>query len=430
MRADTDARTSPATRSAANNASPTQIPPTRTCAGRDRPAHLKGKEVASVEGVTLVGRAGPDGARDRANVRLRLNRNPIIGDKFSSRHGQKGVLSKLWPDADMPYAATTGMRPDLIINPNAFPSRMTIGMLMESLAAKAGALTGEWVDATPFQTAGGSKESPAEAFGRALEANGFAKHGGACFSMPIVRSALVWVARRGLNSCACGHVAARRPLLFHAVPPPTCSARPPLLTPRASAPHPRASNRPIGEAFVSGVTGEEFPADVYVGCVYYQRLRHMVSDKFQVRSTGGVDPVLFQPIKGRKVGGGIRFGEMERDSLIAHGAAYLLHDRLHGSSDYKPCHVCTACQSILSSTWERYRRPEQQQGGQQPPGGPGGGGRTGGERGRWACLLCHSSKYVEQVALPAVFKFLVAELAAMNIRVRVDVGDPRLRAEA
>lgn len=72
----------------------------------------------------------------QANIRLRRVRNPIIGDKFSSRHGQKGVCSQLWPDIDMPFSANTGMRPDLIINPHAFPSRMTIAMLLESIAAK------------------------------------------------------------------------------------------------------------------------------------------------------------------------------------------------------------------------------------------------------------------------------------------------------
>ena len=72
----------------------------------------------------------------QANIRLRRVRNPIIGDKFSSRHGQKGVCSQLWPDIDMPFSANTGMRPDPIINPHAFPSRMTIAMLLESMAAK------------------------------------------------------------------------------------------------------------------------------------------------------------------------------------------------------------------------------------------------------------------------------------------------------
>lgn len=73
---------------------------------------------------------------EQVNIRFRRSRNPIIGDKFSSRHGQKGVCSQLWPDIDMPFSGVTGMRPDLIINPHAFPSRMTIAMLMESVAAK------------------------------------------------------------------------------------------------------------------------------------------------------------------------------------------------------------------------------------------------------------------------------------------------------
>lgn len=72
----------------------------------------------------------------QANIRFRRSRNPVIGDKFSSRHGQKGVCSQLWPDIDMPFSGVTGMRPDLIINPHAFPSRMTIAMLLESIAAK------------------------------------------------------------------------------------------------------------------------------------------------------------------------------------------------------------------------------------------------------------------------------------------------------
>lgn len=88
-----------------------------------------------------------------------------------------------------------------------------------------------------------------------------------------------------------------------------------------------------------GVDGREMEADIFFGVVYYQRLRHMVADKYQVRTTGPIDSLTRQPVKGRKRGGGIRFGEMERDSLLAHGTAFLLHDRLFNCSDKTLCHV-------------------------------------------------------------------------------------------
>uniref|UniRef100_A0A383WM53 DNA-directed RNA polymerase subunit beta n=1 Tax=Tetradesmus obliquus TaxID=3088 RepID=A0A383WM53_TETOB len=317
----------------------------------------KGEEVAHVEQVTLVG--DKSGMMQRANIKMSFNRNPVIGDKFSSRHGQKGVLSILWPDTDMPYCASTGMRPDLIINPHAFPSRMTIGMLVESMAAKAGALTGNFVDASPFQNCTvpkGRKQgeqqqqqqriNPVEEFGKQLEAAGFAKHG--------------------------------------------------------------------QETMISGVTGQEMPCDIYIGLVYYQRLRHMVSDKFQVRSLGPINQLTHQPIKGRKLGGGIRFGEMERDSLLAHGAAYLLHDRLHTCSDYHVCDVCTRCGSILAplSKAAAIRGLDT---------GVMSGVQSSGQA-KVVCRLCdNSSAGIERVAMPYVFKYLAAELAAMNIKISVGV---------
>ena len=77
-------------------------------AGKAKTGSLKGEEVAVVDQVAIVGTSSPE--LQRANVLMRLNRNPVVGDKFSSRHGQKGVLSQLWPDVDMPFAAATGMR--------------------------------------------------------------------------------------------------------------------------------------------------------------------------------------------------------------------------------------------------------------------------------------------------------------------------------
>ena len=263
---------------------------------------------------------------------MRYNRNPVIGDKFSSRHGQKGVLSFQWPDEDMPFCGATGMRPDIIINPHAFPSRMTIGMLVESMASKLGALTGTWQDATPFAAAragSAAQVTPVQMFGEALLEQGFSHHG--------------------------------------------------------------------GESMISGVTGEEFKADIYCGLVYYQRLRHMVSDKFQVRSVGPVNPLTHQPIKGRKMGGGIRFGEMERDSLLAHGAAFLLHDRLHLCSDRHVLDVCSACRSLLSAV--------------TAPGASVGR--------RVACTACGCGDHIETVAVPYVFKYLATELAAMNIKLEI-----------
>ena len=119
---------------------------------RDGVTHLhkyKDGEVAYVEEVRIIGSESGTEPCQSLSIKLRIPRSPIIGDKFSSRHGQKGVCSQKWPAIDMPFSES-GIIPDIIINPHAFPSRMTIGMFIESLAGKAGALHGLAQDSTPL----------------------------------------------------------------------------------------------------------------------------------------------------------------------------------------------------------------------------------------------------------------------------------------
>ena len=118
--------------------------------GRTKVHKYKGDEVAYIDEVRLLGGDAGDTELQKLHVKLRIPRAPVIGDKFSSRHGQKGVCSQKFPAIDMPFTES-GMQPDVIINPHAFPSRMTIGMFVESLAGKAGALHGIAQDATPFR---------------------------------------------------------------------------------------------------------------------------------------------------------------------------------------------------------------------------------------------------------------------------------------
>lgn len=250
--------------------------------GKTKYKKFKGDDFAYVDTIRLLPSAETSNAQfNKLQITLRIPRSPIIGDKFSSRHGQKGVCSQKWPAVDMPFSES-GMQPDVIINPHAFPSRMTIGMLVESMAGKAGALHGICEDATPWTFSEG--DTPHNYFGEQLMRAGYSK---------------------------LGH-----------------------------------------EPMYSGITGQEVQMDIYLGIVYYQRLRHMVADKFQVRTTGPVHALTRQPIKGRKRAGGIRFGEMERDALLAHGASYLLQDRLMNCSDYSTSYICRDCGSLVSLGYE------------------------------------------------------------------------------
>ncbi|KAK4533082.1 hypothetical protein CCYA_CCYA15G3939 [Cyanidiococcus yangmingshanensis] len=293
------------------------------CVSGRKPHIYSSNETSYVDAVVLAEN------RRRVTIRMRTPRRPVIGDKFASRHGQKGVLSAIWPSEDMPYTAN-GIVPDILFNPNGFPSRMTIGMMVESIAGKVAAVHGEMpIDATSFEPRT-SQDPLHDEFGRLLSAAGYSYYG--------------------------------------------------------------------NETMYSGYTGEPFQVQIFVGIIAWQRLRHHIADKFQVRTEGIIHQTLRQPLRGRKRGGAIRLGEMERDALLASGAAYTLQDRLQNCSDLHTVHVSVLDGSLLSPV----ASPNE---------------RLGGTKEITIQSRTDARSPVVRVHMPYAFKYLVYELAAMNIRV-------------
>jgi len=244
--------------------------PTKTVKYEDQSKTFRTTEETYID-KNYTGRNG-DGY-NFAKVRVRILRKPVLGDKFSSRHGQKGTCGNIIPECDMPFTKD-GLRPDIIINPHAIPSRMTIGQLKETLLGKVLLELGMFGDGTSF----GNLD--VKTISQELMKLGYESYG--------------------------------------------------------------------NELMYNGLTGEQLETNIYIGPVFYQRLKHMVNDKQHSRSIGPMVNLTRQPAEGRSRDGGFRIGEMERDVMLAHGMTRFCRERLYDVSDKYSVHVCRKCGMVAS----------------------------------------------------------------------------------
>jgi DNA-directed RNA polymerase II subunit RPB2 len=262
-----------------------------------------------------------------AKVRVRILRKPNYGDKFSSRHGQKGTCGNIIPECDMPFTKD-GLRPDIIINPHAIPSRMTIAQLKETLLGKVLLELGMFGDGTSFG------DLDVKTIIQELQKLGYESYG--------------------------------------------------------------------NEVMYNGLTGEQLETSIFIGPVFYQRLKHMVSDKQHSRAIGPMVNLTRQPAEGRSRDGGFRIGEMERDVMIAHGMSKFCKERLYDVSDKYSVHVCKKCGMIASYN-------------------------DGNKNSKYAnadfsihlCNTCNNMTDFAKVNIPYAYKLLSQELQTINIVPRI-----------
>jgi DNA-directed RNA polymerase II subunit RPB2 len=286
---------------------------------------------------------GEEGERI-AKVRIREIRIPNQGDKLASRAGQKGTVGIVVPECDMPFTSN-GLRPDMVINPHAIPSRMTIGQLIECVMGKACAMMGGFGDCTAFV----NKGSKVGVFGEALVNVGFHSSG--------------------------------------------------------------------NDILYNGMTGEQLESEIFIGPTYYMRLKHMVKDKINYRALGPRTALTKQPVSGRANDGGLRIGEMERDSVASHGIVNFLTESMMERGDKYKVAVCntTGLLAIYNPAKNLFLSPMAD--------GP---IKFVGSLDGKDMNIENVSKYGRSfsvVSVPYSFKLLIQELQTINVQMRIITAD-------
>ncbi|MBA0604232.1 hypothetical protein Godav_016904 [Gossypium davidsonii] len=339
--------------------------------GADHGVKLKHTERGMVQKVVL---SSNDDGKNFAVVSLRQVRSPCLGDKFSSMHGQKGVLGFLESHENFPFT-TQGIVPDIVINPHAFPSRQTPGQLLEAALGKGIACGGSKKHATPFST---------------LSIDAITEQLHRLFDMFLKLDSLFVV----IIYLSCPFRCLIPLLVFLIVTVIT------MMATLSNISHRAGFSRWGNERVYNGRTGEMVRSLIFMGPTFYQRLVHMAEDKVKFRNTGPVHPLTRQPVADRKRYGGIKFGEMERDCLIAHGASANLHERLFTLSDCSQMHVCQNCKNaanVIERTVAAGRKIR----------GP-------------YCRVCQSGDEIVKVSVPYGAKLLCQELFSMGISLKFE----------
>jgi DNA-directed RNA polymerase subunit beta len=244
---------------------------------RDTSLRVSSGENGKVVDVRIFSRENndelPPGVNQTVRVYVAQKRKIMIGDKMAGRHGNKGVISQILPEADMPMLPD-GTPVDIVLNPLGVPSRMNVGQVFETVLGMAGYVLGEAYEMQPFDEVTN------------LEA-----------SVDVIEAKLK----------------------------------------EASAVKGYEWIKPTGKTMLrDGRSGEFFDREVTVGWIYMFKLIHLIEDKIHARSTGPYSLVTQQPLGGKAQFGGQRFGEMEVWALEAYGAAYTLQELLTIKSDDVP----------------------------------------------------------------------------------------------